>query len=213
MPMRIISLIVGPLSTNCYILVCERSREAAIIDPGFNRFDEETVLRKIFDLKLTVRYIINTHGHADHISGNLKIKRETGANIAVHLYDADMLTDPERNLSLMLGLNVISPPPDIVLRDENEIRVGDIKIKVLHTPGHTPGSISLYIRDENAVFTGDTLFAGSIGRTDLPGSSYERIISSIKEKLLKLPDNTRVYPGHGPETTIGIERRENIFLV
>lgn len=211
--MQVISLTVGPLSTNCYILVCEESRESAIIDPGFNKIDEEFVLEKICEQKLRVKYIINTHGHLDHISGNAKVKEETKAIIAVHYYDADMLTDPEKNLSRMLGLNIISPPADLVLRDGDKLRVGRHEIQVLHTPGHTPGSISLYLGEEKIVFTGDTLFAGSIGRTDLPGSSYEELISSIKKKLLTLPDETRVYPGHGPETTIGVERRENVFLL
>lgn len=211
--MQVISLTVGPLSTNCYILVCEESRESAIIDPGFNKIDEEFVLEKICEQKLRVKYIINTHGHLDHISGNAKVKEETKAIIAVHYYDADMLTDPEKNLSRMLGLNIISPPADLVLRDGDKLRVGRHEIQVLHTPGHTPGSISLYLGEEKIVFTGDTLFAGSIGRTDLPGSSYEKLISSIKKKLLTLPDETRVYPGHGPETTIGVERRENVFLL
>lgn len=211
--MQVISLTVGPLSTNCYILVCEESRESAIIDPGFNKIDEEFVLEKICEQKLRVKYIINTHGHLDHISGNAKVKEETKAIIAVHYYDADMLTDPEKNLSRMLGLNIISPPADLVLRDGDKLRVGRHEIQVLHTPGHTPGSISLYLGEEKIVFTGDTLFAGSIGRTDFPGSSYEELILSIKKKLLTLPDETRVYPGHGPETTIGVERRENLFLL
>ncbi|MEM1550800.1 MAG: MBL fold metallo-hydrolase [Candidatus Bathyarchaeia archaeon] len=211
--MLIIPLIVGPLSTNCYIIVCERSREAAIIDPGFDRLDEDLVLGKIHDLKVVVKYIINTHGHVDHISGNLKIKRETGASIAIHYYDVDMLLDPEKNFSRTMGLDVVSPPPDILLQEGDELMVGSLRIKVLHTPGHTPGSISLYSEKGGFVFTGDTLFAGSIGRTDLPGSSYEGLISSIREKLFRLPDETKVYPGHGPETTIGVERRENIFLL
>ncbi|MEM3745732.1 MAG: MBL fold metallo-hydrolase [Candidatus Bathyarchaeia archaeon] len=211
--MQIIALTVGPLSTNCYILICEETRESAIIDPGFNKIDEELVLEKIREQKLTVKYIVNTHGHLDHISGNKRVKEETNASIAVHYYDADMLTDPKKNLSWMLGLNIISPPPDLMLRDGDKLRVGQLEVEVLHTPGHTPGSISLYLEDEGVVFTGDTLFAGSIGRTDLPGSSYEKIISSIREKLFGLPDETRVYPGHGPETTIGLERRENMFLL
>ncbi|MEM1587224.1 MAG: MBL fold metallo-hydrolase [Candidatus Bathyarchaeia archaeon] len=211
--MQIISLTVGPLLTNCYILVCERTRESIIIDPGLDELDEDLVLEKIRGRGLTIKYIVNTHGHVDHISGNLRVKRETKANIAVHCYDADMLTDPKKNLSRMLGLNITSPPPDLVLRDGDKLTVGHIEIEVLHTPGHTPGSISLYLEGEGVVFTGDTLFASSIGRTDLPGSSYEEIISSIRGKLLRLPDETRVYPGHGPETTIGVERRENIFLL
>lgn len=211
--MQVISLVVGPISTNCYIVFCERTREAVVIDPGFDRFDEDIVLGKIRELGLSVKYIINTHGHIDHISGNAKLKRETGAKIAVHADDAEMLIDPSKNyfIGALFSTYGVSPP-DILLKDGDEIRVGDIRIRVLHTPGHTPGSISLYIEEEGVVFTGDTLFAGSIGRTDLPGSSHEKIMRSIREKLLSLPDETRVYPGHGPETTIGIERRENVFL-
>lgn len=211
--MQIIPLVVGPVLTNCYIVICEGSREAIVIDPGFDESDEEMVLGRVRELKVAVKYIINTHGHADHISGNSKVKMETGAKIAIHAYDADMLLDPRKNLSMLIGSNIVSPPPDIVLQDGDEILFGDLKIKVLHTPGHSPGSISLYLEEKGVIFTGDTLFAGSIGRTDIPGASYRKLISSIREKLLKLPDETRVYPGHGPETTIGIERRENVFLL
>jgi len=211
--MQMISLTVGPLSTNCYILVCKKSRESVIIDPGFNKIDEELVLEKIREQGLRIKYIINTHGHLDHISGNAKVKEETKAIIAVHHYDAERHTDQKKNLSRMLGLNIISPPADLVLQDGDRLKVGQLEIQVLHTPGHTPGSISLYLEEEKIVFTGDTLFAGSIGRTDLPGSSYEKLISSIKRKLFTLPDETRVCPGHGPETTIGVERKENLFIL
>ncbi|MEM1515814.1 MAG: MBL fold metallo-hydrolase, partial [Candidatus Bathyarchaeia archaeon] len=182
MNMQIIPLVVGPALTNCYILVYEKNCESIVIDPGFNENDENIVLGKIDELKITVKYIINTHGHADHISGNLRVKKETGASIVVHSYDVNMLTDPRKNLSRMIGSSVVSPPPDIVLQDGDEIKLGDLKIKVLHTPGHSPGSISLYLMEEDAIFTGDTLFAGSIGRTDIPGGSYRKLISSIKEK-------------------------------
>ncbi|MCX8171619.1 MAG: MBL fold metallo-hydrolase, partial [Candidatus Bathyarchaeota archaeon] len=140
-------------------------------------------------------------------------KETTGAILAAHYKDTAMLNDPVRNLSLMLGLNVVSPPPDLILQGGEEIEVGYIKLKVLHTPGHTPGSISLYYEDSGAVFTGDTLFAGSVGRTDLPGSSYRDLMLSVKKKILVLPDETVVYPGHGERTTIGLERRFNPFLL
>ncbi|MEM1607364.1 MAG: MBL fold metallo-hydrolase [Candidatus Bathyarchaeia archaeon] len=211
--MPIISLTVGFLYTNCYIVICEETRESLIIDPGFTGDEMRRILSEIRKNRLRIKYIVNTHGHADHISGNTSIKRATGAILAAHCKDAEMLIDPAKNLSLMLGLNVVSPPPDIVLRGEEEIEVGHIKLKVLHTPGHTPGSISLYCRDLGAVFTGDSLFAGSIGRADFPGSSCRDLLLSIREKILALPDETVVYPGHGESTTIGVERRSNPFLL
>lgn len=211
--MLITSLTVGPLYTNCYIVACERTLEAIIIDPGFSRYDEDKVFREIKRSGFKIRYIVNTHGHTDHISGNQRIKEETGAKIAIHRNDVDMLTDLKKNLSIMLGLRVTSPPPDLILENDDRIVVGDLEIEVLHTPGHTPGSISLYSRSDGVVFTGDTLFAGSIGRTDLPGSSYEDLISSIRKKLLVLPNETIVYPGHGFATTVGRERRGNPFLL
>ena len=143
----------------------------------------------------------------------MKVKEKTKAYLAVHYEDAEMLTNPTKNLSRMLGLTVVSPPPDIMLKDGDKIKVGSLELEVIHTPGHTPGSISLYCRKEKVVFTGDTLFAGSVGRTDLPGSSYKKLMSSIREKLLALPDETVVYPGHGEKTTIGKERVENPFIV
>lgn len=211
--MPIISLTVGFLYTNCYIVACERTREALIIDPGFTGDEMHRILSEIRKSELCIKYIVNTHGHVDHISGNFNIKRATGAILAAHSKDADMLTDPAKNLSTMLGLNVVSPLPDLILQGGEEIEVGHIKLKVLHTPGHTPGSISLYCRDLGAVFTGDTLFAGSVGRTDLPGSSHEDLMLSIREKILVLPDETIVYPGHGGRTTVGVERRSNPFLL
>jgi len=211
--MLIIPLTVGSLFTNCYLVACERELEALVIDPGFSEAEEERIFREIIKHGLRVKYIVNTHGHVDHISGNLKVKRKTKAYLAVHYEDAEMLTNPTKNLSRMLGLTVVSPPPDIMLKDGDKIKVGSLELEVIHTPGHTPGSISLYCRKEKVVFTGDTLFAGSVGRTDLPGSSYEKLMSSIREKLLALPDETVVYPGHGEKTTIGKERMENPFIV
>lgn len=210
--MPIISLTVGSLLTNCYIVVCEETLEALIIDPGFSEHESSSILREIERRDLHIKYVVNTHGHIDHISGNAEIKKATKAKIMIHENDAGMLTNPRRNLSLMFGLSMVSPPPDRILRDGDRIRVGSLDLEVLHTPGHTPGSISLYCRKERVVFTGDTLFAGSIGRTDFPESSYEALISSIRGKLLKLPDETVVYPGHGEGTSIGRERRWNPFL-
>ncbi|MCD6469950.1 MBL fold metallo-hydrolase [Candidatus Bathyarchaeota archaeon] len=205
--MLLIRFIVGFADANCYLVACERKLEALIIDPGFGGNEWEPIHREIMKHNLQVKYVVNTHGHVDHISGNLKVKEKTGARILVHYKDAEMLTNPILNLSKMVGLTVISPPPDKMLRDGDKIRVGSLEFKVIHTPGHTPGSISFYCREEKAVFTGDTLFAGSIGRTDFPGGSYEKLISSIRGKLLTLPDETAVYPGHGEKTTIEKEKR------
>lgn len=210
--MVIIPLTVGSLLTNCYLVACEKELEALIIDPGFSEMEEKYVFGEIIKRNLQIRYIVNTHGHVDHISGNLKIKEKTQADILVHYEDAEMLKNPFKNLSAMLGLTVVSPPPDMMLTDGDKIKVGSLEFEVIHTPGHTPGSISLYCKREKVVFTGDTLFAGSVGRTDLPGSSYKKLMGSIREKLLSLPNEAIVYPGHGEKTTIGKERRWNPFI-
>ena len=184
---------VGWLSTNCYVVGCEETREAAIIDPGMETEEEvEQVLDFIEEKGFTVKYIINTHGHPDHISGNDVMKEATGAPILIHESNSE-------------GVNA-----DRKLRDGDVLQVGNFKLVVLHTPGHTPDGISLLA--ENAVFTGDALFAGSIGRTDFVGGSYDALMRSIKTKLMCLPDNCVVYCGHGPSTTIGNEKRYNPFL-
>jgi len=202
---------VGTLFTNCYVVGCTETKEALIIDPGFETdLEAETVLKEINQRKLRARYIMNTHGHHDHTAGNGIMKRLTGTPILIHEYDAPMLTDSSKNLSMLFGLRTASlPPADRMLHDGDVVQVGDVALRVLHTPGHSRGGISLL--GAEAVFTGDTLFAGSIGRTDLSGSSYEEIILSIK-KLATLPDHIKVYPGHGPTSTIGEERRHNPFL-
>ena len=206
------SMTVGILATNCYLLLCDDTRESLIIDPGFSIEEANTVLERIRRSRAKVKYIVNTHGHFDHISGNGLLKDTLKAEILIHKDDACMLTDPSRNLSYMLGLTVLSPRPDRLLEDGEKIEVGELQLIVMHTPGHTEGSISLFCKEENAVFTGDTLFAGSVGRTDLPGASLRKLLKSLNERLLKLPDETIVYPGHGGKTTIGRERRTNPFL-
>jgi len=203
--------VVGTLGTNCYVVSCTETREALIIDPGFETdLDARAVMKEIDQSKLDVKYIVNTHGHSDHVAGNGIVKRLTGAPILIHEYDAPMLIDSTENLSMLFGLRVASlPPADRMLHDGDVVRVGNIGLRVLHTPGHSRGSISL-LGDE-VVFTGDTLFAGSIGRTDLPGSSYEEMMLSLK-KLMTLPDRMRVCPGHFSTSTVGEEKRHNPFL-
>lgn len=206
--MKIIALEVGSLGTNCYIAYSESTREAAVIDPGGSA---ERILAAIGNEKLKVKYIINTHGHADHILANLRIKEATGAPILIHEADADMLTSAARNLSMYIGGAANCGPADHKLREGDVIRVADdLEFTVLHTAGHTPGGICL--KTEGVLFSGDTLFAESIGRTDFPGGSYSQLINNIKEKLLPLDDATKVLPGHGPETTIGWERKMNPFI-
>jgi len=202
---------VGTLYTNCYVVGCNETKEALIIDPGFDtELVAKRILREADQLELQIKYIVNTHGHPDHIAGNGIVKKLTSVPILIHEYDAPMLTKATENLTILSGLRTVSlPPADQMLYDGDIVQVGDVALRVLHTPGHSRGSISLVGAD--AVFTGDTLFAGSIGRYDLPGASYEEIMLSIK-KLATLPDRMKVYPGHGPTSTIGEEKRHNPFL-
>jgi len=211
MAMRILSWRVGPLATNCYAVLCEESREALIIDPGLSAGEERRIMDDVIRRGFKVKFILNTHGHVDHISGNGILKRLTDAWILIHEEDASMLTDPHENLSFMLGLTITSPKADRLLRDGDSISLGDLEFKVIHTPGHTRGSISLLSMEEKIIFTGDTLFAGSIGRTDLPGSSFNDMMDSLR-RLMELPDETIVYPGHGDATSIGRERRCNPYI-
>lgn len=205
--MKVIAMEVGSLGTNCYIAYCEQTRKAVVVDPGGNASE---IIAAIKQTNLTVEYIINTHGHADHILANRQIKDATGAPLLIHASDANMLNNDQQNLSAYLGGGLNGCPADQLLAEGDIITVGTMSLAVIHTPGHTPGGICL--RAGNVLFSGDTLFAASIGRTDFPGGSYRQLIKSIKEKLLILPDEIRVLPGHGPETSIGYERRMNPFI-
>ena len=203
-------LTLGTLYTNCYIVSCAETKEALIIDPGFEeKKDVAIVLREVKQQDLQVKYIVNTHGHPDHIGGNRAIKEATNALILIHKYDAPMLTDPTGGLPKLFGLHMTSPPADKTLHEGDVIQTGKTTLRVIHTPGHSKGSISLL--SDDVVFTGDTLFAGSIGRYDLPGASYKEIMHSIK-RLATLPEHVKVYPGHGPTSTIGKEKNSNPFL-
>ncbi|MCF8027794.1 MAG: MBL fold metallo-hydrolase [Desulfobacteraceae bacterium] len=201
------SLAVGPIMANCYILGCESTKSAAVIDPG----DEaDRILKELAKDGLTLKYIINTHGHFDHVGGNYDLKKASGADIVIHPADEPMLADLVRTAAAF-GLSAQnSPAPDRTVQEGDTISFGEISLRVLDTPGHSPGGISLHT--DNMVFVGDTLFAGSIGRTDLPGGDFQTLISSIKTKLFPLGDDTKVYTGHGPATSIGQEKRANPFL-
>lgn len=205
--MIIEKLEVGPIMANCYILGCEETKEAVVIDPG----DEtDKILMALSNHGLKVKYILNTHGHFDHVGGNKRLKSATGAALMIHEDDEPMLADLSR-AALNFGLTAEnSPKSDKNVSDGDTISFGNLELKVFHTPGHSMGGICFYT--EGHVFVGDTLFAGSIGRTDLPGGDYNTLISSIREKLFPLPDKTIVYTGHGPETSILREKRTNPFL-
>jgi hydroxyacylglutathione hydrolase len=200
---------VGPLQCNCTILGDKQSREAIVIDPGD---DVSRIHKRLTDQGLTLKQILVTHAHIDHVGGALRLKRLTGAPIYLNESDLTLLQ--------MMGtqaawLGVGAPetaPPDSGLLEGQTVGLEHYAAKVLHTPGHTQGSICLHFVPLNLLIAGDTLFAGSIGRTDLPGGNYDQIMESIHSRLLVLPDETKVIPGHGPQTTIGRERRSNPFL-
>jgi len=204
-------ILVGSMDVFCYILVCEDTREAIIIDPGG---DEGKIFNRCQDLRLTLKYIVNTHAHADHVSGNKELKRLTQAKIVIHEDDASMLTSlVHKGFAKMLGLTP-SPKPDMTVKDNDIIKAGNIELRVIHTPGHSPGGMCLY--DGKNLFTGDTLFVGEIGRTDLPGASYETLIHSLINRLAILPDETIVCPGHNygatVSSTIEREKQQNPYI-
>jgi len=208
--MIIKQVIVGSMVVCCYIVACEKTMKAAIVDPGG---DEDKVLAEAKEMGVTVEYIIATHGHPDHVCGNRKIQEATGAKIIMHSADALFFDKPEvKSYFSMLGMEP-SPSPDRLVEEGDIIEIGEVKLKVLHTPGHTPGGICLYNAPD--VLTGDTLFVGGLGRTDFPGGSHQELIDSIKTKLLVLPPETVVWPGHGYggySSTIGVEKDSNPFL-
>jgi hydroxyacylglutathione hydrolase len=203
------TLVVGPFASNCYIVGSESSKHGLIIDPGA---EAKLILKTVNDLDLTISLIVVTHAHIDHIGALAPVKESTGAKFAIHEAEAAAsLGMFSRMLSSMTGGSFTQlPKPDRLLKDGDTIEVADLKFTVLYTPGHSPGGISLY--GHGILFSGDTLFNYGIGRTDFPGCSYEQIMHSIKNKLMMLPDKTIVYPGHGPSTTIGEEKRGNPFL-
>jgi hydroxyacylglutathione hydrolase len=209
--------VVGFADANCYIVADEKSRESVIVDPGTgSREETEAIAAEVGRLGLRVRYILNTHGHPDHMWGNDLLKHAVGGEVLIHELDGLKLTDPDRNGSTLFGLKVRVKPADRFLRDGEVLELGAIKLVVAHTPGHSAGGVAFV--GDGFVLTGDTLFAGSIGRSDLPCSSeestiaHEVLLESIREKLETLPDETIVLPGHGPETTIGVERKSNPYI-
>ena len=201
-------LVVQPFESNCWILGCNETRAAVVIDPG----EEAGILQTLKAHQLTLKYLIHTHGHLDHVSATAAIQRQTSAPVLIHAAEQILLD----NLTLqgtMFGLKAPAPPTvDRYICEGEKIGWGQYTLSVIETPGHSPGGVCLNLEGEKILFGGDTLFQGNIGRTDLWGGDYEQLLDSIREKLWQLDDDTIVCPGHGPRTTIGREKRENPFL-
>lgn len=205
--MEVIKKSLGQMGTNCYVIWDEKSMEAAVIDPGF---EDQRIADIINDKALKVKYILLTHGHFDHLGGVNQIKGLTGAKVLIHENDRECLTLPERNLSILAGMAMELEPADGYLSEKEEITVGEIKLRIIHTPGHSKGGVCLLAED--TLFAGDTLFNSSIGRTDFADGDLPELLSAIQVKLFILDDATKVLPGHGEDTTIGYEKLNNPFL-
>jgi hydroxyacylglutathione hydrolase len=199
--------VLGPLETNTYVLLDGQTRHAAVIDPAA---EDEGLLRYLKARAFAVDTVLLTHGHYDHIAGVPQLKSLWKSKVGIHSLAAGMLAHPSENLSIFLGVSFHADDADFLLEDEMEIRIGSVKIRVIHTPGHTPGSVCF--AGEGFALAGDTLFRHSVGRTDFRGSSMDKLIHSIRQKLIPLGDEVRLFPGHGDETTIGHEKESNPFL-
>jgi hydroxyacylglutathione hydrolase len=200
-------VVVGPLDTNCYLVYCDETLACAIIDPGA---EAERIFPLIYELGLQPSVLLNTHGHLDHIGANRDVKDKFDIPFCIHGLDKPLLEHGlQSELSFFLGAKE-SPPPDRLIQDEETIAIGQSALRVVHTPGHTPGSVSFL--GDGLLFSGDTLFNGGVGRTDLPGGSTRDLEDSIRTRILTLPPETIVLPGHGPWTTVGEEKESNPFL-
>jgi glyoxylase-like metal-dependent hydrolase (beta-lactamase superfamily II) len=207
--MIIKTLVVGPFAANCYIVGSPTTKQGMIIDPGA---EGQSILKTVRQTRLSISIIVITHAHIDHVGAVREVQQGTGAQFVLHEAEKGFLLNSPMRMLTSLGISPVkSPPrPDKLLKDGDRIDIGHLHFQVLHTPGHSAGGICLY--GHGVVFSGDTLFNLGIGRSDFPGMSHERLMKSIREKLMVLPDETIVYPGHGPPTTIGDERRGNPFL-
>jgi glyoxylase-like metal-dependent hydrolase (beta-lactamase superfamily II) len=209
--MKIDCLILGSFETNCYILrETEAAKDCMIVDTGLEAGELVNFLARH---KLNPVAVVLTHGHIDHVTGTVALRTDyPEVKVYIHKLDAEMLTGTKDNLSALAGQTFGTEPADVFIAEGDKIDQAGIRLEVLHTPGHTPGGISLYSKEDNLVFVGDTLFAGSVGRTDFPGASFTQLKESIREKLFTLPDDTLCLPGHGPQTTIAQEKKHNPFL-
>ncbi|RNC29713.1 MAG: Hydroxyacylglutathione hydrolase GloC [Candidatus Dichloromethanomonas elyunquensis] len=195
------------MGVNCYLVSCDLTKKAIVIDPGAG---SQMLLNWIKQHDFEITHIILTHGHYDHIGAVEDLRKALPAQVAIHKDDAEMLTNPTKNLSGFWDRNIVVSPADLLLEDNQELVVGEMKIKILHTPGHTPGGICLLT--EEGLISGDTLFDGSVGRTDFPGGDMRKLLRSIEQKLMVLDDQLPVFPGHESATTIGRERMSNPYV-
>ncbi len=202
------TLVVSPFGTNCYLLGCPDTRQGAVIDPGDGA---DQILETATSMGVTIATIVLTHGHADHVAATGEVKDATGADVVSHAADTFLLgAAAEQAAAFGWFVSTPVPPPDRTVDEGDRIQVGNLAFDVLHTPGHSPGGISL--KGDEAVFVGDLLFAGSIGRTDLPGGSTEQLLRAVREKIFTLPGDTVLYTGHGPSTTVEREQSSNPFF-
>jgi hydroxyacylglutathione hydrolase len=210
MRLQIQTIVSMPFAENTYVAWSDGRHDALVIDPGT---EPEAILAFLAEAGLTPAAILNTHGHADHIAGNGALKATyTEAPLVIGAGDAPLLTDPDRNVSRSFGFDVISPPADRLVREGDTVSFAGFTLDIREVPGHSPGHVVYIVRGEGVVFGGDVLFRGSIGRTDFPGGSFETLADGIRKKLYTMPDDTVVYPGHGPVTRIGHEKRTNPFV-
>lgn len=207
--MKIETFVLGDVRTNCYLLINEETKEALVVDPA-DRAD--VIVRKLIDEGLTLKAILLTHGHGDHILAVGALKKQFGVKVYAAKAEEALLSDTAQNLSKALFGIEVTVKPDVLLEDGQEFEAAGICLRMLHTPGHTPGGCCYYQAEEKILFSGDTLFCGSIGRTDFPGGSLSQLVRSVKEKLLVLPEDVKVYPGHEEMTTIGHEKRYNPYM-
>lgn len=199
-------IVAGVYGVNCYIIGDEESKKGAVIDPGGSLNE---IISIVSDNKINIEYIILTHGHGDHIGAVKDLKENTNSKILAHEAEKDILNKSENNLTALMGMDIIEIEADEYLKEGQTVKLGKLELNIIHTPGHTPGCMCIKVDD--IMFTGDTLFAGSIGRTDLPGGDYDTIMNSL-EKLSKLDDEITIYPGHGPASEIGIEKSINPYM-
>jgi hydroxyacylglutathione hydrolase len=209
MPLKIDTLIVGPLEVNCYLVWDDQTGQGVVIDPGDQ---PDMIAKRLADKKIKPLAILLTHGHGDHLAGVAALKKQFEIPVVCGRGEEELLTDPAKNLSTWLETPVVAPPPDQVVDDEELLVFGTLAFRVLATPGHSPGGVCYLLEESGKLICGDTIFQGSVGRTDFPGSSMDQLLDSIRRKILTLPNGVICYPGHGPSTTVGAERVNNPFL-